>query len=105
VPAVCACFRVTERLDSRDLMVWERAQDDAYPECRNDVFHLRMAFSMGVEFRTDPGTDFREEGQLVPRAGPAALMVYPTFPDRLLSSEKFEETVSHLEGTGPKDSL
>lgn len=37
--------------------------------------------------------------------GLAAVMVHPTFPDRLLSSEQFEETASHLEGIGAQGLL
>ncbi len=98
-------FRITERLDSRDLMVWERAQDDAYLNVGMMYSTYEWPFSLGVEFGTDPGTDFREEGQLFRVQGPAAVMVHPTFPDRLVSSEKFEETVSHLEGTGAQGLL
>jgi len=98
-------FRITERLDSRDLMVWERVQDDAYLNVGMMYSTYEWPFSMGVEFGTDPGTDFREEGQLFRVQGPAAVMVHPTFPDRLLSSGKFEETVSHLEGIGAQGLL
>lgn len=99
-------FRVERWVDTATLLQGVRDGIDEAYMCVGTMYSTyQWPFSLGVEFGVSPGSDFREEGQMLSLQGKAAILVHTRFGTHATPAPGAVELLDLVRSEGVKEIL